>query len=158
MHARFFPKAHRFVYRLFMLSIDLDEIEQVDHEHWLLSIDRGNLFSLRQRDFLPLTEPLHNDTSDRQSNHYGYDPDDRPTLKQRVIRYLNHHGVDATDDARVELITLPRMLGYRFNPVSFYYIRDAQEFLRLALFGREHRIRFPPASRHGPVVRHDRRL
>ena len=125
MHARFFPKAHRFVYRLFMMSVDLDELAEIDNRHRLLSIDRGNLFSLRQRDFLPLTEPIHNPATSAQSNHYGYLEEDRPSLKDRVIRYLTVYDVAVDDSARVELVTLPRMFGYRFNPVSFYYIRDS---------------------------------
>ncbi|MBT5904096.1 MAG: DUF1365 domain-containing protein [Opitutaceae bacterium] len=124
MHARFFPKAHQFVYRLFMCSIDLDELTELHQKHRLFSVDRGNLFSLRTSDFLPLTEDLHPGTAGATSNHYGYKPDDQPTLKERVVRYLNTHGVEADSTVRVELITLPRMLGYRFNPVSFYYVRD----------------------------------
>lgn len=129
MHARFFPKAHRFAYRVFMLSLDLDELPELDRRHRLFSVDRGNLFSLRTTDFLPLTEPLHNASSPSECNQYGYTSADTPTLKERVIRYLNTHGVEADDSVRVELITLPRMLGYRFNPVSFYYVRDADDQL-----------------------------
>lgn len=125
MHARFFPKAHKFVYRLFMCAIDLDELAELHQKHRLFSIDRGNIFSLRTRDFLPLTEPLHPPTNTDIRNHYGYEQGDRPTLKERVVRYLNTHGVEADSSVRVELITLPRMFGYRFNPVSFYYVRDA---------------------------------
>jgi hypothetical protein len=126
MHARFFPKAHRFAYRVFMMSLDLDELAEVDRNHRLFSVDRGNLFSLRTTDFLPLTEPLHNATdapAPEKCHHYGYTSGDAPTLKERVLRYLNTHGIEADDSVRVELVTLPRMLGYRFNPVSFYYIR-----------------------------------
>lgn len=133
MHARFFPKAHRFVYRLFMISIDLDELSEIDQRHRLLSIDRGNLFSLRQRDFLPLTEPVHNPATSEQSNQYGYFEGDRPSLKERVIRYLNVNDVNVDDTAHIELVTLPRMFGYRFNPVSFYYIRDAAGALIAAI-------------------------
>ena len=125
MHARFFPKAHRFVYRVFMLSIDLDELEEIDRGHRLLSVERGNLYSLRTSDFLPLTEQLHNPTDATETNQYGFSAGDEPTLKERVLRFLSTHGVEADDTARIELVTLPRMLGYRFNPVSFYYVRDA---------------------------------
>ena len=133
MHARFFPKAHRFVYRLFMLSIDLDELDHVNRSHRLLSIDRRNLFSLRQKDFLPLTEPIHQAATTPKGHRYGFSSTDRPSLKERVIRYLNHHGVDADHDVRVELVTLPRMFGYRFNPVSFYYIRTSDGELIAAI-------------------------
>ena len=126
MHARFFPKAHKFVYRLFMCSIDLDELEELQQKHRLFSVDRSNLFSLRTRDFLPLTENLHPATAATEGNPYGYHPGEQPTLKERVVRYLATHGVDVDSSVRVELITLPRMFGYRFNPVSFYYVRNAQ--------------------------------
>ena len=109
-----------------MLSLDLDELDDLDRRHRLFSVDRSNIFSLRTKDFLPLTEPLHNATTSGESNQYGYGPEDTPTLKERVIRYLNAHGVDADESVRVELVTLPRMLGYRFNPVSFYYVRDTR--------------------------------
>lgn len=129
MHARFFPKAHRFAYRVFMLSLDLDELPELDRKHRLFSVDRGNLYSLRTTDFLPLTEPVHNAAPSEKSHHYGYTSEDSPTLKERVVRYLNTHGVEADNSVHVELITLPRMLGYRFNPVSFYYVRDADDQL-----------------------------
>ena len=122
MHARFHPKAHRFVYRLFMLSVDLDELPTLDRRLNLFSLNRANLYSLRERDFLPLTTPVHNPSV---CNHNGYKIESGATLKERVLAYLTHHGVEVGTDARVELITLPRMLGYRFNPVSFYFIRDA---------------------------------
>ncbi|MCF3651220.1 DUF1365 domain-containing protein [Opitutaceae bacterium LMO-CP1] len=127
MHARFLPRVHRFVYRLFMLSVDLDELPQLDRGLRLFSVNRGNLFSLRERDFLPLTEPAHNAAPTGECNHYGYTLADAPTLKERVLAYLEAHQVDPGVGARVELVTLPRMLGYRFNPVSFYYIRNAAD-------------------------------
>ena len=122
MHARFHPKAHRFVYRLFMLSVDLDELPTLDRRLNLFSLNRANLYSLRERDFLPLNDAVHNPSV---CNHNGYKIESGATLKERVLAYLTHHGVEVGTDARVELITLPRMLGYRFNPVSFYFIRDA---------------------------------
>jgi len=125
LHARFLPKAHRFLYRIFMLSLDLDELPEVHRRHRLLSINRGNLFSLREADFLPLTEPLHPPSPARNYNPDGDNLSAAPNLKERVFAYLRAHNIDAAPDSRVQLITLPRMLGYRFNPVSFYFIRSA---------------------------------
>ncbi len=127
LHARFLPTAHRFLYRIFMLAVDLDELDEIHRRHVLLSIDRGNLFSLRERDFLPLTEPTHNPTKSCPNPHQENASASPPRLKPRVLAYLRQHDVAVADDARVQLITLPRMLGYRFNPVSFYFVRDAQD-------------------------------
>lgn len=44
-------------------------------------------------------------------------------LKSRVLAYAATHGVDLTG-GRVVLVTLPRVLGYLFNPVSFYFCYD----------------------------------
>ena len=120
MHARFHPQPHRFVYRLFMLSLDLDELASVDARLRLFSVDRGNIFSLRQSDFLPLDEAIHN-------RHDAPDYPPPPTLKERVFTYLRAHRIEPGPGARVQLVTLPRMLGYRFNPVSFYFIRNAAD-------------------------------
>ncbi len=125
MHARFQPRAHRFVYRLFMLALDLDELDAVHQRLRLFSVNRPNIFSFRERDFLPLGEIRHNaDGPDAPpaSRPTGYDS---PRLKERVLALLSTRGIDAGPRPRVELITLPRMLGYLFNPVSFYFIFDA---------------------------------
>ncbi len=119
MHARFHPKRHRFVYRMFMLGVDLDELPELHRRLRFFSVDRANLYSLRDGDFLPTTEPIHN-----QADGATTLPTKPPPLKQRVLDYLATHGIEAGPSPRVELITLPRMLGYRFNPVSFYFIRN----------------------------------
>ncbi|WP_221032267.1 DUF1365 domain-containing protein [Actomonas aquatica] len=122
MHARFAPKRHRFVYRIFMLSLDLDELPALAKRLRWFSVDRANLYSLRLRDFLPLGEIKHNASPDAPADHTT-----AAHLKQRVLHHLAAHGIDPGPDARVQLVTLPRILGYRFNPVSFYYIRNAAD-------------------------------
>jgi DUF1365 family protein len=44
-------------------------------------------------------------------------------LKQRVLAHLATQGIDLAG-GRVLLVTLPRVLGYLFNPVSFYFCFD----------------------------------
>lgn len=103
LHARFSPRAHRFVYRLFLFAIDLDELDELSRRLALFSFNRPNLYSFRESDFLPLGEA--------------------PGLKSRVIAYAASHGVDLAG-GRVLLVTLPRIGGYLFNPVSFYFCYD----------------------------------
>jgi len=116
MHARFAPKAHRFVYRIFLFAIDLDEVDALHGMLRLFSRNRRNLYSFRDGDFLPTNEPVHNGPS-------------RPavasnsSLKLRVVAHLAASGIDLTG-GRVMLVTLPRVLGYLFNPVSFYFCYD----------------------------------
>ena len=119
MHARFAPREHRFLYRIFLLAFDLDELDALHRQLPFFSVNRANLYSFRDRDFLPIGEPLHN------AGRAGSETQ-KPTaenLKSRVLAYLAGRGVDLVG-GRVVLVTLPRVLGYLFNPVSFYFCYD----------------------------------
>ena len=129
MHHRFTPKEHHFVYRIFLFAFDLDELPELHRRLPLFSYNRANLFSFRDRDFLPTAEPLHNASSEGASGapaplSSGNHPSEIGNLKSRVLAYLAAHGIDLTG-GRVVLVTLPRVLGYLFNPVSFYFCYDA---------------------------------
>jgi DUF1365 family protein len=47
------------------------------------------------------------------------------SLKANVLAYLARNGVPFDRGGRIMLLTLPRVLGYIFNPVSFYFCFDA---------------------------------
>lgn len=117
MHHRFAPKDHRFVYRMFLFALDLDELDSLHRQLRLFSFNRANVYTFRECDFLPSGEPLHNATPPAGR------PPDFSSLKARVIAYLAGRGIDL-DGGRVMLITLPRVFGYLFNPVSFYFCYD----------------------------------
>ncbi len=116
MHARFAPKAHRFVHRIFLFALDLDELEALHRRLRIFSFQRPNLYSFRDADFLPTHEPLHNGSARAAVMPHL-------SLKQRIVAHLAANGVDLTG-GRVLLLTLPRVLGYLFNPVSFYFCYD----------------------------------
>jgi DUF1365 family protein len=120
LHERFTPKHHRFVYSLFYFAIDLDELDSLHRRLALFSVNRPNLFSFRENDFLPTGEPLHN-----SAEHSSFDNADLTSLKSRVRAFCAMHGSDIGEQGRVLLITLPRVLGYLFNPVSFYFCFNA---------------------------------
>ena len=125
LHARFSPRAHRFVYRIFLFAIDLDELASLHRRHPLFSLNRRNLYSFREGDFLPTAEPLHNASSGRPARSHSIEhrKSKIENLKSRVLAHAATHGVDLTG-GRVILVTLPRVLGYLFNPVSFYFCYD----------------------------------
>jgi DUF1365 family protein len=104
MHHRFAPKAHRFDYRIFMFALDLDELSALQSKLRFFSVDRPNAYSFQQKDFLPTD-------------------DGAQSLKSRVLVYLAGRGVDLSG-GRVMLVSLPRVFGYLFNPVSFYFCYD----------------------------------
>ena len=98
-HTRLKPKAHSLRYGVFMLLLDLDEAPTMSKALRWFSFERFNLLSLRTRD-------------------YG-DGSDKP-LKAQVATRLRRAGVEG-EVAAVRLLTLPRVLGYAFNPISVFY-------------------------------------
>jgi DUF1365 family protein len=123
MHARFSPRPHRFLYRIFLFAIDLDELPSLSRRFALFSVNRPNLYSFREADFLPSGEPLHNAPPAPQSPAGPPAPPPASALKSRVVAHLATRGIDLAG-GRVVLVTLPRVFGYLFNPVSFYFCYD----------------------------------
>ena len=119
LHARFSPRQHRFLYRIFLFAIDLDELETLHRRLRLFSFNRANLYSFRDADFLPTGEPVHN----APAAPAAPTPPRPSSLKARVVAHLATRGTDLTG-GRVVLVTLPRVFGYLFNPVSFYFCYD----------------------------------
>lgn len=80
-------------------------------------------------------------------NLYGfYDQDhgDGHNLEQWLQRVLHSQGLSEICDGEVWLQTQPRVLGFVFNPVSFWYCHDRQQQLRAIIcevnntFGERH--------------------
>lgn len=111
MHNRLEPRAHRFHYGVFMFYVDLDEIGTLKNKLWLFSHNRFNFFSFRDAEHLQL--PI-----DR--------PDGSKSTKQHIKDYLMQNGVHQ-EIGRIMLLTNMNILGYNFNPVSFYYCFDNQD-------------------------------
>ena len=119
MHARFSPRRHRFAYRIFLFALDLDELPELPRRIGLFGHYRRQLYGLHERDFLPVDEPRHPEGPGARDGA----PTPAGGLKGRVATYLRGHGIDLADGS-VLLVTLPRIAGYLFNPVSFYFCRD----------------------------------
>jgi len=111
MHNRLKPQQHRFHYTVFMFYIDLDELDQITSKFLLLSRNTFNFFSFRDKEHLQL--PAEN-------------PDISKTTKQHILNYLKQNGVSAVPH-KIMLLTNLNVLGYNFNPVSFYFCFDEKE-------------------------------
>lgn len=110
MHNRNRPKQHRFYYKVFMFYIDLDEPDLLAKKLWLLSRNKFNFFSFRDREHLQL--PVE-------------DPDTTKSTKEHIISYLEQNGFKYTDQ-KIMLLTNLNILGYNFNPVSFYFVLNRE--------------------------------
>lgn len=101
IHTRLKPVKHRLRYPVFYLLLDVDD--PADNLR-LLSHNRANLMSFRDRDHGP-----------------GVDAPLKPWLTQ----LLRTHGIH-TPIGKAMVLTLPRILGYVFNPLSVYFCHDAE--------------------------------
>jgi hypothetical protein len=120
MHHRFVPKEHKFNYRIFLVALDLDEIELCNKKLFFFSVNRWNIYSIKEADYLPTFEKVHNPT---KTNANELKQDSSKSLKERVINYLAHNNINC-EGGKIVLVTVPRIFGYAFNPVSFYYCYD----------------------------------
>lgn len=96
-HKRFSPKIHEFWFRVFYIRFSIEHLNEL--KSLFFSINRWNLFSFYLKD------------------HGAKDGSD---LKPWALTQLKKHGISQSVD-RIELQTFPRVLGYVFNPVSFWY-------------------------------------
>jgi DUF1365 family protein len=104
-HRRFTPRAHQFSYRLFMMYVDLAELDEIFRGRWLWSVRRPALAWLRRRDYIgDPAVPI--DTAVRE--HVEAQTGVRPAGPIRMLTHLRHFGVG-------------------FNPVTFYYCFDAAD-------------------------------
>ena len=104
MHQRMKPFGHRFRYRVFSLSIDLDRLDEAGRLSALFSVNRGKLVSFHEKDH----------------------------AEGRSLRsYADSLLADACIErpARILLVCYPRILGYVFNPLSVYYAYDSRDVL-----------------------------
>ncbi|MDE2203237.1 MAG: DUF1365 domain-containing protein [Burkholderiaceae bacterium] len=120
MHRRLRPVVNRFVYPVFAIRVKLSALGRLNGT-WF-GVDCWRPLSLRTRD---------------------YGPRDGSDLLAWIRRTLHDAGVNA--DGEVWLQTFPRIAGWMFNPVSFWYCHDAAGALRAVLaevnntFGQHHR-------------------
>jgi hypothetical protein len=92
-----------------MFYVDLDEIDLLAKRLWMFSRNRFNFFSFRDAEHLQL--PAGNS-------------DKTKSTKEHITGYLRQNGV-AIDGGKIMLLTNMNILGYNFNPVSFYFCFDA---------------------------------
>lgn len=111
MHHRLAPKKHSFWYSVYMFYIDLDELEMLAQKLRWFSLNKFNLFSFRDAEHLQL--PKEN-------------PDQTKNTRQHLEDYLKEQGIDGSR-LKIKLLTNLNVLGYNFNPVSFYYCFDEEE-------------------------------
>ncbi len=99
MHRRLRPAVHAFVYPVFFVQLPLADLAAANGP--LFAVDRGKLLSFHQKDHGPRDgTPLL--------------PWIQARLRERVL----------PDDGEIILQCFPRLFGYVFNPVSFWFCHN----------------------------------
>ena len=104
-HKRFFPKANKFRYSGFYIKFSIDSLQTL--KSLVFSVNRFNLFSFYEKD-------------------HGYR--DGSPINKWARDTLGKAGVNDFD-GKIFLQTFPRVLGYVFNPVSFWYCYKQEELI-----------------------------
>jgi DUF1365 family protein len=137
VHARNDVHARRtFRYPVYVASLDLDELPHLDASLRLFSHNRRNVFALDDRDY----------------------EDARDGIARAHRALLEAHRI--ARPARTRLVTNLRVLGYVFNPVSFFIGYDERGAITSVVaevnntYGGRHRYVFGPEDR----VPHARRI
>lgn len=102
MHKRLFPKVNGFTYGIYYIAMPLSMINNMP-----MKVERPGLLSFYRRD------------------HGARDGSD---LEAWIKSALKPYGISVNGE--IVLVTLPRVLGYVFNPVSFWLCFDLQQNLR----------------------------
>ena len=121
MHERHVQAHNRFVYPTAFLRLPLGRLDTLRAP--LLGIERANVFSFRNRD---------------------HGARDGSPLLPWIRTLLREQGLEQVCDGEIVLQTMPRIFGFVFNPVSFWFCHDRSGALRAVLaevsntFGERH--------------------
>ena len=103
IHKRFKPKKHFFKYSVFSLFLDLDEINELDQQIPFFSYNKFNILSFFDKDH------GHRDGS---------------SIRNWLIHVLKKKNI-STISIKIKILCYPRIFGYVFNPLSIFFIYDA---------------------------------
>ncbi len=136
MHKRLIPKVNRFTYGVYYLAFPLSKINALS-DGWRFGVNTPGILSFYEKD--------HGARDGSNLEEWA-----RQMLKQKNITKA---------DGDIVLITLPRVLGYVFNPVSFWLCLDKKNQIRAVIcevnntFGETHS--YICAHQNGSIIQHN---
>lgn len=110
-HRRWAPRAHKFNYPVFMVYLDLDEVEKICARSWLWSCRGPSLFWFKRSDY------------------FG---DSDISLKAAVYQKVEAE-LGVMPSGAVRMLTNLRTFGLRMNPITVYYVYSAENALEYVL-------------------------
>ena len=104
-HQRFKPIRHSLNYKTFSLLLDLDEIESLDENISIFSLNKFNIFSFYNID---------------------HGARDGSRLKNWVLKNIQKFNI-SNNITQIKLLCYPRIFGYVFNPLSVFYCYEGND-------------------------------
>ena len=139
-HTRLYPHRHQFRYSLFMMYLDLAELDRVFAGTWIWSTRWPSVAWFRRRD------------------HLG---DPNQTLEE-AVRSLVERETGSRPAGPIRLLTHLRYFGYVMNPVSYYYCFDEDDHLQAVVaeihntpWGERHCYVIPRQREQRQTIRHE---
>jgi DUF1365 family protein len=132
-HRRSHPFTYGMEHDVWYAALDLAELDEVDRRLRLLGRNRRGVVTFRDSDHLP---------------------DPARDLRAGILGHLRSEG-EEPEGWRVMLVTSLRVLGYVFNPASFFLCRDERGTLRVVVvevhntFGERHLYTLRPRTDGG---------
>ncbi len=111
-HARLWPKKNLFLYNVFYTRTTIKK-DMSDKTPLLLSEDRFNVLSHYTKD---------HGAKDKNISWYTY-----------ITKELEKAKISYNENYTIELIAHPRLLGYAFNPISYWLVQDEKKQLRAVM-------------------------
>jgi len=136
-HHRLRPRQHKFTYDAFWIWLDLGQMQPLSNQLRWFSYNKFNFFGFYDRD--------HGDGSNIP-------------LRIQINQQLAAAGIDL-GGGKIFLLTMPRVLGYVFNPLSIYFCYSQSGILTAILwevtntFGQRHSYLIPVDPRDTKLIR-----
>lgn len=115
LHRRLRPARHRLRYRVFHMLINIDTIGDLAARLRLFSHNRFNLFSFHDAD--------HGNAKQSGSS----------ALRAHAESLLHSAGIEP-DGGPIQILTMPRLLGYAFNPLNTWFCHGTDGALRAVIY------------------------
>ncbi len=110
-HKRVKPRFHKFLYKVFTIYIDLENVNKISNKLFFFGYNKFSLISFN-------------------------DIDHGPRDGSSVLKWIRSHLKEAgfAGDGKIYLQCYPRVFGYVFNPLSVYFCYDKANNLEAVLY------------------------
>ena len=112
MHCRLKPNIHKFIYNIFYFFINIDDLNGLNKKYIFFSYNKFNIFSINDKD-------------------HGFR--NKTKIKSWLKEILKNIKINIFD-TKIFIFTIPRILGYSFNPLTIFFCYDKKNNLKALIY------------------------